>query len=348
VKIDFCRDEDIVEVMAFLGEHWAKDHILSRHRPLMDWQHRREEGYSFVVARNGEDLLGVLGFIPTSRYDESLVDRDTLWLALWKVRDDIGITGLGLRLYQHLTRNQPSSAIGTLGIHTEVEKIYRILGFETGVMAQHYLLNPRCRRFDLAIPGADVEPRPVYRGKEAVSLAPVDHQQLQGLPPDLGVQANRVPIKTPIYFAKRFLDHPSYRYRLYALRRKERALGLIAIRRVEQAGARALRVVDYLGSSEALAKTGSALHRLLEEHEAEYLDILSHGLPEECLLSAGLHRLDPDGSTVVPNYFEPFEQRNVKVRFAFKPPTGSSYVLFKADADQDRPNQVPDPADALS
>ena len=37
------------------------------------------------------------------------------------------------------------------------------------------------------------------------------------------------------------------------------------------------------------------------------------------------------------NYFEPFEQRNVKIEIAYKT-KGDNYVAFKADSDQDRPN----------
>lgn len=51
----------------------------------------------------------------------------------------------------------------------------------------------------------------------------------------------------------------------------------------------------------------------------------------------GFELLDLDGETIVPNYFEPFEQRNVKIEIAYKT-KGDNYVAFKADSDQDRPN----------
>jgi hypothetical protein len=48
--------------------------------------------------------------------------------------------------------------------------------------------------------------------------------------------------------------------------------------------------------------------------------------------------LDFDGELIIPSYFEPFEQRNVKIELAYK--AKFQYVAFKGDADQDRPNIV--------
>jgi hypothetical protein len=43
-----------------------------------------------------------------------------------------------------------------------------------------------------------------------------------------------------------------------------------------------------------------------------------------------------DGNLIIPNYFEPFEQKNVKIELAYK--ADFPYVAFKGDSDQDRPN----------
>ena len=40
---------------------------------------------------------------------------------------------------------------------------------------------------------------------------------------------------------------------------------------------------------------------------------------------------------IVPNYFEPFEKKNVKLEIAYKSKS-DNYVAFKGDSDQDRPN----------
>ena len=44
---------------------------------------------------------------------------------------------------------------------------------------------------------------------------------------------------------------------------------------------------------------------------------------------------------VIPNYFEPFEQKNIDIKFAYKTAQSLPPVrLFKADGDQDRPSEL--------
>jgi len=57
-----------------------------------------------------------------------------------------------------------------------------------------------------------------------------------------------------------------------------------------------------------------------------------------CAAGLGFLLKGPEDGAVVPDYFEPFDPRNIIKRFVFKPPAGAGFVLFKADADQDRPN----------
>ena len=77
---------------------------------------------------------------------------------------------------------------------------------------------------------------------------------------------------------------------------------------------------------------------MLEEYEAEYLDLYSHGVPLKILKQAGFINREKVEGLVIPNYFEPFEQKNIDLRFAYKTDQSLPPVrLFKADGDQDRP-----------
>ena len=70
---------------------------------------------------------------------------------------------------------------------------------------------------------------------------------------------------------------------------------------------------------------------------AEYLDILNFGIEDIYFEKAGLLKLDPRKPVVIPNHYEPFEQKNVHLHFAMK--TDKPYVIFKGDGDQDRPSR---------
>lgn len=106
------------------------------------------------------------------------------------------------------------------------------------------------------------------------------------------------------------------------------------IRRIAVGGHICIRLVDMMGSMEELTQIGSYVQNFLEQNQAEYIDCYNYGIAKEQFINTGFHMVD--GDTIIPNYFEPFEKKNVEIHYAF---TGEKpVVIFKADAGQDRPN----------
>jgi hypothetical protein len=71
--IRIAAEDDTDAVIRFINEHWRRDHILAHARHLFDWQHLSSTHpgeLNFVVALDGgsNELLGILGFIPTSQF----------------------------------------------------------------------------------------------------------------------------------------------------------------------------------------------------------------------------------------------------------------------------------------
>jgi hypothetical protein len=98
--------------------------------------------------------------------------------------------------------------------------------------------------------------------------------------------------------------------------------------------------VDYHGDPDALTTLSAVWQYLMDEFDAEYIDMYCHGALEDPLRSSGMTELDPTGDVIIPNHFEPFLKRNVVINWAYKSPAGTHPQVFKADADQDRPNLV--------
>jgi len=325
-------------VVRFIDEHWARGHALVTCRALLDWQHREADGsYSFIVARRAGDraVLGILGYIPTRRFDPGLADRNVIWLTTWKARDDAGVAGLGLALLQHLRAVEPHVAIGAIGLNPATTPIYRALGYRVGELDHFVRPNARVERFELASfanRAGDAAAAPDPAG--AILLSRDDFfERVAGL--DRSTRGDAIPHKTPAYFHRRYLCHPVYTYLVAGLLDGGSVAGLLAMRVAEHAGRRALRLVDMLGSSERLERSGGVVQSLLEAHDAEYADIYSAGIDPGTLERGGFTHIAPDGPDIVPDHFEPFERRNVRLHFAIK--TGGAAVLFKGDADQDRP-----------
>src|SRR5205085_2782656 len=126
----------------------------------------------------------------------------------------------------------------------------------------------------------------------------------------------QAPRKTAAYFRSRYLQHPIYRYQCFVLNRIGAPVGLLATRVATHAGARALRVVDYIGPSETVPELGTPLLAQLRETGAEYADVYNSGIDPQLFARAGFSRVEPGGEDVVPDHFEPFERRNLRILFA--------------------------------
>src|SRR5204863_8647322 len=113
ITIRRCTAGDIADVLQFIDQHWKAGHALVTCPSLLDWQHRDADGrgYSFILARRDNAIVGLLGYIATRRFDPALADDNVIWLTTWKVREDANIAGLGLALLQALTKSERHVAI---------------------------------------------------------------------------------------------------------------------------------------------------------------------------------------------------------------------------------------------
>jgi hypothetical protein len=339
LRIGRCSTSEIDDVVRFIAKHWKPDHILTTCRPLLDWQYRDADGrgYSFIVARRSSDqsVLGILGYIETRRFDRSIQDANVIWLTTWKVREDAAVAGLGIHLLQHLSETVPHQAIGAVGLSPSTLPIYRALGYTVGELHHYVRPNPFAERFELATIHSRSRPHePPAAGYGPTRL--VTDEDFDAL--RFVLAGTSIPVKGREYFRRRYAHHPVYRYIVETVRGPRGAIALVAARVVEHAARRALRIVDFAGPAEAFAQLGWAVDSLLEEFHAEYADVYNAGIPAPVFAQAGFLPVNPDDYEIVPDHFEPFERRNVRLWYAIKGATVP--VIFKGDGDQDRPNRV--------
>lgn len=342
---------DLNALLTFLKDHWRSDHVFVKKPELLIWQHQdpdNEEVITFLLALQQEvgnspgRIIAVLGYIPFRRF----APRENwtgLSLAIWKVRDDVRVPGLGLRLLKWLDKMLEPEFIFAIGISEEVVPLYELLKYQAGSLHQSALF--------LSAP-------------TGTHIAANTEEHMFGLAKDVGdisllkINANNInnhfcseidelgkiayPHKSWDYLSNRFLQHPIYMYFLIGIQFKKQLKGLLILRKhsIEINGniVSILRAVDYLGSSELLAKCGGSLQRLLTEERCEYIDIMHLGLDEEDLERAGFVSQNKNPSLILPNYFEPFERRNVEIKLAYKSRFDRNIRLMRADSDQDRPN----------
>jgi hypothetical protein len=335
IDIRRCQGDDIELVMTFIDRHWQSGHSLSKSRALMNWQHGELGGeYNYLIAIRGQMVLGILGYIPSRRFDPELAKKNVIWLALWKVLDNAGVAGLGLRMLSTLANIEPHSMLAVNGINAAHPPMYRALRYQTGELKQFYVVNTQSELRLLKTSAKQNIPTPRTGLSRFVEMQDKD---LIALDPDL-LMTNITNPKSPVYFLNRFLSHPFYKYRVFLIDGSSHDSALITTRVAEHNGARALRIVDFSGDPKAIASCGGAINDLMIEESAEYADFWQLGLPDKYFEEAGFALLDPEGDVIIPNYFEPFLQRNGRMLYALKSQTDLPAVICRADGDQDRPN----------
>ncbi|WP_028609952.1 hypothetical protein [Paenibacillus harenae] len=350
-RYGLCQPSELSELEQFLHRHWKEDHPLAVHRPLMDWQHLNNDadGYHFLIARHrgSDEIHAVIGFIPVSQFDSSLPPYRDIWLAIWKVREDAAAPGLGLTLLFCLLERFRPRTLAAIGISPVARSIYRMLGYRLGVLSQYYILHPNKTLFQLVggspaplQPHADAESG---GDKQFIRRGSGQFRQLTArLADTIPPLHERIPSKSPHYWIKRYYEHPVYDYETYTIHSKSNPdqLAWFTFRQARHAGANALRIVDYYGDPSMLAGARACFEQLLEHYDAEYIDFYVYGLQEETLAAAGFRVNEPDSGLIIPNYYEPFEQRNVRIDFACKADSDQAYFITKGDSDQDRPNLI--------
>lgn len=348
IRTRLAEDADRAALIGFVRDHWAARHVFVIDPEVFDWQYRQADGRINMmlaedVAEDGSAVvLGVLGFIPMGRFDPDLGDRDIL-LALWKVRDDIAPPGLGLRLLKAIQAQLKPRLIAAIGISDMVGPIYRALGYTLDHLCHAAILNPAARgqtRLAQNVPerAFDEAPSPATR-----TLRPLDPARDAAAIQRLAAAAG-LP-KSWAYIRDRYLDHPWYDYDLRLVLRDGQPEALLIWRAVEAEGARILRIVDVIGGTGWLAE-GAVLLRP-ELTGVEYIDIMGCGLDPETLRQGSFVSPDWCDGLILPNYFAPYEARNIRIALSWKRFGGTVDVtdapapllLFRADSDQDRPNQ---------
>ena len=353
IEICFAKANDEPKILQFLHDHWRADHIFVTNPVLMRWQHESPDSpgdkLTFVIARriNADDsseILALLGFIPFRRFDSG-ADWSELSLAIWKVSEDAGTPGLGLQLLKTIQRELQPSLICAIGTSQIVRPIYTALGYTVGALSHVALFLetvPSGETVALGVP--DVARRSIAED-QSVALQPVFGGKLPAgiTAADIDILAAKgLPRKSWTYILNRYVQHPYYEYEIRTVIVGGALRSILIWRRVSTQYGNILRIVDVIGDADVLVHCGPALRREVAASESEYIDLMHWGVSPEALSAGGFVGLHDYKDLVLPAYFEPFEQRNVQIEIAYRVDAKLSdrrLRLFRADSDQDRPNQ---------
>lgn len=329
------------KIINFLKLNWNANHALVRSKALMDFQHynKDSDSYNFIVAENqitGEyDAL--TGYIPTSQYDKSLEQNGDYWGAIWKRSDHVDNDegkGIGLDVWEAQFTLPNFKSHGGISLSGDAVRWYKAIRWHLYYMHQYYIINNECT--DYIISRNVTRDNLINPSNNKTDGWTLEWVNLNDIKED-AVEPTYRPYKSIEFLRNRYQLHPIYHYQFLGLFNNEKIKAILVVRVNEVLGKKVLRIVDCLG------KLGGyiypSMQDILHEGDFEYVDFLNYGIDKEIFFEMGFLENDfQEDGIILPNYYEPFEQRNVKMTVIWK--AKFPYVAFKGDADQDRPNII--------
>jgi hypothetical protein len=165
VTFRYAGIDEYPEISRFLNDYWAENHVYVRDRDLFHWTFDRRslwahDGYTFALAEDEGELVGILGGIPFTfnRYGDTCLG---VWIANYVVRPDHRRGTVALQLLSQF-RRPPFQQVVAFGINPATATIYRVLrGKVLPPIPRHFIVFPdgaeRADEF-LAIAHADWSP----------------------------------------------------------------------------------------------------------------------------------------------------------------------------------------------
>jgi len=337
--IKLCGADDIDKVRYFIDTQWKKNHALVTSRELLDFQHYENDNYTynFIIAINilTKEIDGLIGFIPTAHYDKDLQSEGDYWGAIWKVREDVEneeIKTLGLYLFENFKEITSYRTFGAIGISSIAKKIYKALRYQIGTLNQFYIINEQKTVFNIAQIPHNKKKEGSYESSDFIIL-PINNL-IEIKEPECFYK----PKKSLKYLIERYQKHPIYHYNFLGIYNNDHLKAVLVIRVIKMSGTKIIRIVDWLGDYKDIPNLYNQMQKFLRQENAEYIDCLNYGISEDIFHCMGFTKLLIEGENIIPTFFEPFERKNIAVEFAFK--SANSYMIFKGDSDQDRPNII--------
>lgn len=325
------QDQD--NIIQFIKDFWDENHIFVKSPDLFRYQYQSGDQIHFVLGIDNNELVSILGYIPYSN-EKDYVD---IFLAMWMTSPNMKTGNIGLLLNKYLL-DKGYRSVSCCGIANRVKGLYKFLGYTTGTLEHYYMLNNDRKDFTIPEINHPVE-RKLHPDKGSDLLRITNFNELKEKF-NFDLYKKRYFYKDQDYIKKRYFEHPFYQYQIFGVDKEGAITSLLITREISINGSKLLRVIDFIGEEQDLGAIGHELQKIMNTYEYEYIDFYQYGISEDILNASGFVKRDKKDSNIIPNYFEPFEKKNVDIHFATNI-TEHKYYIFKGDGDQDRPNLLP-------
>jgi hypothetical protein len=375
MQFRFAKADEYPAISEFLDTHWAKGHVYTRDEELFRWtflraNHWDDDGYSFALAEDNGELVGILGGIPfvMNAFGQK---AKAVWIVNYVIRPDHR-KGTGALQLLSMFRKAPFEATVAAGITKESTVIYRVLrGQVLDPIPRHFMVLPNggerfARLLSIAHPDWPVERAEALRSAlERKTIPTTTVESYAGLPQDWDQKHWPAFAEKTVgaerdsdYLCWRYQRHPRFEYRFISVADGLRSgLAVWRLETIRQRTDNGLedvdrigRLVEFLPASEQNARDLlTAFSQELSAAGAFGADYYGfHGPSRAWLAESGFTAVSGLADAAgIPTRFQPLDGKTGDILSAmFVPPTlppcsaaaDCAWYWTKSDSDQDRPN----------
>lgn len=321
--------DDIDRVMEFLRENWGENHVMANSRALMCYEHTWLGKFTYVIAEDSSSkkIYGVCGYLPYS-----VQTPCDMGAGIWKTIPSPRFL-LGTEILKYVQDKTGCRMLACCGTNLKTKRFRKLIGHFNGKLNQFYRLNEKSE-YKVAIIANKIILHPTCELKYCMEKL----ETIEDFKEKFQIERfqNIMPYRDIEFINHRYYNHIKYRYILLGIHTSKQIDAVVVGREVHMNGRKIFRIIDFLGDANALRGTFLAGEQFIGENDYEYIDFYEYGLPEKVLNEAGFVKREDEDVNIIPNYFEPFEERNVEIHISTN--VTGAFRMFKGDGDQDRPN----------
>lgn len=323
--------DEIDKIMEFNRQYWGKkDHILATNRDFFEYEFCKGDrvGYFLAVDKSTGDIMAAEGVYFYA--EDYIPGQSDMSSGMFLANPNCKVPLVGIELMKRkFEQLRPRAFVGPgVNMDTSGPLYQRVLHQDVRRMKHFYIL-------------ADKKEYKVARIIEKKISASASGKQFAlksiASPDEMYRYFNdeafrdRKPYKDRWYVTHRYFEHPRYVYKLFVVGEETVIVG----REISVNGTKIFRIVDILGKVSNISYLGDAFQNMLQDNSYEYIDLYELGMDDDDILSAGFFERTEDDVNIIPNYFKPYECRNIEI---YAQRLDTEVLCFVADGDQDRPN----------
>ncbi len=320
MEIRRAKLSELKDIQNFIKVNWSRNHIFAENEGYLKYEMTSgadSNFLNFLISKNqNEEICGILGFTKSNKD----IDNSELFLVMLCVASEHAKHGLAIKMLQE-AKSLTNKSLHTVGVASSALPLYKLLGFNTGILNHYAWINQNINEYSLCVPN-DKTLFNLNGNSTFKVVKEIDRLQF------IDTNDHR---KDYFSFRRRYIEHPVFEYQFAY---DTDSSSLIVWRVVNHNNAKAIKVIDYFGNLNELANALVLLKSVAIEISAEFVDIYIKAKLRIDISDIGFYEVNYN-EFVIPNYFSPFLKENINLNYAT---CNDDLTIMRGDGDQDRPS----------